>query len=86
MVNRDDKSGVAPGGRVHRVLSATIGIQASAVEQLAWRHIFDEEHMRRLKSALKSPGGYEPNHRNKKYTEYTIHLSLGMKKWANVGS
>ena len=80
MVNRDNETNVAPGGRI-RIVSPTIaGIQASAVEHLARGHIFDAEGRRHPTRVSKRPRGYEPNHRNKNYTEGTIHINTDMKE------
>jgi hypothetical protein len=68
------------GGRVQLTPPATAGKQASVVENISRRHSFDEEGRRCLTRASKRPRGYEPNHRNKKYTEGTIHINMDMKE------
>ena len=75
MVNVVTETNVNPRGRPQIILSATAGITATAVEQVARGHILDGEGRRRTTRKSKKPKDSEPNHTNKKYLEGTIQIN-----------
>ena len=70
------ETNVTPEGRTQIILSATIGITSTEVEQIARGHAFDKEDRRRTAQKSNKTKKYEPSYATKKYTEGTIHTNV----------
>jgi hypothetical protein len=67
------------------ILPATADIHPGTAKQLTTGHNFNAEGRRRSTRPSKRPKDYKPDHRNKKYTEGTIHINLDMEENEPMG-